>query len=32
MFDIARSKALPESETLDLLSSYLREYEDEDDS
>ncbi|MDC7337397.1 helix-turn-helix domain-containing protein [Streptomyces lydicus] len=32
MFDLARAKALPESETLDLLRSYLREYEDEDDS
>lgn len=32
MFDIARSKALPEGETLDLLRGYLREYEDEDDS
>ncbi|MGW7578979.1 helix-turn-helix domain-containing protein [Streptomyces sp. NPDC054765] len=32
MFDVARSKALPERETLDLLSSYLREYEDEDNS
>ncbi len=32
MFDIARSKALPQSETLDLIRAYLKEYEDEDDS
>ncbi|MFD8967703.1 helix-turn-helix domain-containing protein [Streptomyces sp. NPDC059568] len=31
-FDVARSKALPESESLDLLRSYLKGYEDEDDS
>lgn len=31
-FDVARSKALPEMETLDLIRGYLREYEDEDDS
>jgi transcriptional regulator with XRE-family HTH domain len=31
-FDIARSKALPQSETLELIRAYLREYEDEDDS
>ncbi len=32
MFDVARSKALPENETLNLLRGYLREYDDEDDS
>ncbi|MGW9041764.1 helix-turn-helix domain-containing protein [Streptomyces lydicus] len=31
-FDVARSKALPEKETLDLVRGYLRGYEDEDDS
>ncbi|MGW3013693.1 helix-turn-helix domain-containing protein [Streptomyces sp. NPDC001219] len=31
-FDIARSMALPESESLDLIRGYLREYEDEEDS
>ncbi|WP_327225081.1 helix-turn-helix transcriptional regulator [Streptomyces platensis] len=31
-FDVARSKALPERETLDLIRDYLREYEDDDDS
>lgn len=29
-FDLARSKALPEKETLDLLHAYLKEYEDDD--
>jgi hypothetical protein len=28
-FDVARSKALPESESLDLIRSYLKEYADE---
>ncbi|KJY41402.1 DNA-binding protein [Streptomyces sp. NRRL B-1568] len=32
MFDVARSKALPERESLDLVRSYLKEYEDEDDT
>jgi transcriptional regulator with XRE-family HTH domain len=32
MFDIARSKALPQGETLELIRAYLKEYEDEDDS
>jgi len=32
MFDVARSKALPEGETLDLIREYLRKYENEDDS
>ncbi|MFG2531337.1 Scr1 family TA system antitoxin-like transcriptional regulator [Streptomyces sp. NPDC048516] len=32
MFDVARSKALPERESLDLIRGYLRKYEDEDDS
>ncbi|MFG2832853.1 Scr1 family TA system antitoxin-like transcriptional regulator [Streptomyces sp. NPDC048434] len=31
-FDVARSKALPERESLDLIRGYLREYEHEDDS
>ncbi|SEE53867.1 Helix-turn-helix domain-containing protein [Streptomyces sp. 2112.3] len=31
-FDIARSMALPEDGSLDLIRSYLREYEDEEDS
>nr|WP_262371570.1 Scr1 family TA system antitoxin-like transcriptional regulator [Streptomyces sp. WAC01526] len=31
-FDVARSKALPEREALDLIRGYLREYEDDDDS
>ncbi|MFI9582377.1 Scr1 family TA system antitoxin-like transcriptional regulator [Streptomyces sp. NPDC052236] len=31
-FDIARSKALPESESLDMVRTYLKGYEDEDDS
>ncbi|MFG2286301.1 Scr1 family TA system antitoxin-like transcriptional regulator [Streptomyces sp. NPDC048595] len=31
-FDIARSLALPESGSLDLIHSYLREYEDDEDS
>ncbi|MFG2863055.1 Scr1 family TA system antitoxin-like transcriptional regulator [Streptomyces sioyaensis] len=31
-FDVARSKSLPEQESLDLIRSYLREYENEDDS
>ncbi|KAB8165787.1 helix-turn-helix domain-containing protein [Streptomyces sp. 3MP-14] len=31
-FDIARSKALPESESLALMQAYLREYENEVDS
>jgi hypothetical protein len=31
-FDIARAKALPESESLDLIRRYLREYADDDDS
>ncbi|MGW7487834.1 helix-turn-helix domain-containing protein [Streptomyces sp. NPDC054786] len=31
-FDIARSMALPESGSLDLIRSYLRDYEDEEDS
>ncbi|WP_237319597.1 helix-turn-helix transcriptional regulator [Streptomyces sp. JJ36] len=30
--DISRSKALPERESLDLISRYLGEYEDEDDN
>jgi hypothetical protein len=28
-FDVARSKALPESESLDLIRHYLKEYADE---
>ncbi|WP_406399722.1 helix-turn-helix transcriptional regulator [Streptomyces sp. NBC_00879] len=32
MFDIARSKAFPESESLTMIRDYLKEYEDEDDS
>lgn len=32
MFDVARSKALPERGTLDLIRGYLRKYENEDDS
>ncbi|MFF4475466.1 Scr1 family TA system antitoxin-like transcriptional regulator [Streptomyces sp. NPDC001520] len=31
-FDVARSKALPESESLALIHAYLREHEHEDDS
>jgi transcriptional regulator with XRE-family HTH domain len=31
-FDVARAKALPEEETIDLLRSYLKDYEDDDDS
>jgi transcriptional regulator with XRE-family HTH domain len=31
-FDVARSMALPEEDSLDLLRAYLREYEDEVDS
>lgn len=31
-FDIARSKALPESESLGMVRTYLKGYEDEDDS
>ncbi|WP_329127874.1 helix-turn-helix transcriptional regulator [Streptomyces caniferus] len=31
-FDVARSKSLPERETLDLIRRYLREYENEEDS
>jgi transcriptional regulator with XRE-family HTH domain len=31
-FDVARSKALPEKETLDLIRGYLKGYEDEVDS
>lgn len=31
MFDVARSKALPERESLDLIRGYLRRYEDEED-
>lgn len=31
-FDIARSMALPETGSLDLIRSYLRDYEDEEDS
>ncbi|MFD9721717.1 helix-turn-helix domain-containing protein [Streptomyces sp. NPDC059076] len=30
-FDVARSKALPENESLDLLRRYLKGYEDDDD-
>ncbi|MEI5136783.1 helix-turn-helix transcriptional regulator [Streptomyces libani] len=32
MFDVARSKALPQHESLALIRDYLRRYEDEDDS
>jgi hypothetical protein len=32
LLDIARSKALPESESLELIKSYLKEYEHERDS
>ncbi|GLV73464.1 Scr1 family TA system antitoxin-like transcriptional regulator [Streptomyces hygroscopicus] len=32
LFDIARSKALPEKESLALIQTYLREHDDEDDS
>ncbi|MFI1887602.1 helix-turn-helix domain-containing protein [Streptomyces jumonjinensis] len=32
VFDLARSKALPEDKSLDLLRSYLKGYEDGDDS
>lgn len=31
-FDLARSQALPVPESLDMLRSYLKEYEDDDDS
>jgi transcriptional regulator with XRE-family HTH domain len=31
-FDVARSMALPEQESLDLIHAYLREHEDDDDS
>ncbi|WP_327325605.1 helix-turn-helix transcriptional regulator [Streptomyces sp. NBC_01210] len=31
-FDVARSKALPKSESLDLMHSHLKEYENDDDS
>ncbi|WP_327068648.1 helix-turn-helix domain-containing protein [Kitasatospora sp. NBC_01302] len=32
MFDLARSKALPEKESLDLIRTYLKEYENDDES